>query len=56
VGARQKLNAFSTIGAIGVAGIIRALTGSWLVFFVTAGALIGTALCAGDIRPDARRT
>ena len=55
MGARQKRNAASTTGALAVGGLVGALTGSWLVFVVTAGALIGAALCAGDIRPSSRR-
>ena len=55
MGARQKLNAASAAGALAVGGLVGALTGSWLVFFVTAGLLIGASLYAGDIRPGGRR-
>lgn len=55
MGARRKLNAASTTGALAVGGLVGALTGSWLVFVVTTGALIGLSLYAGDIRPDGRR-
>jgi hypothetical protein len=55
MGARQRLNAASATGALAVGGLVGALTGSWLVFFVTAGALIGAAICAGDIRSGGRR-
>ncbi len=55
MGARQKLNSLNAAGAIVVGGIVGALTGSWLVFFVTAGALFSAALYAGDIRPGGRR-
>lgn len=55
MGARQKLNAANATGALVVGGLVGALTGSWLVFVVTAGALMGAALCAGEIRPTGRR-
>jgi hypothetical protein len=56
MGARQKLNAASTTGAIVVGGVVGALTGSWLVFFIATGVLLGAALCSGDIRPTGRRS
>lgn len=55
MGARQKLNAASATGALVVGGLVGALTGSWLAFLVTASALMGVSLCAGDIRPRSRR-
>jgi len=55
MGARQKLNAANTTGAFVIGGLVGALSGSWLVFFVTTGILIGTSLCAGDIRTGGRR-
>jgi hypothetical protein len=55
VGARQKLNSINVAGAVVAGGIVGVLTGSWLVFFVTAGALFSAALYAGGIRPGGRR-
>ena len=43
------------MGAIGVAGIIAGLTGSWTVFFFIAMALIAGAVYAGDVRFTNRR-
>jgi hypothetical protein len=54
-GARQKPNATSATGALAVGGLVGAMTGSWLAFFVTAGVLLGVSLYAGDIRPGGRR-
>jgi hypothetical protein len=55
MGARQKLNAASATGALAVGGLVGALSGSWLVFVVTAGVLIGASFCAGATRPRGRR-
>ena len=53
--ARKKLNHVHIAGAIGVAGIIGGLTGSWPVFLVTAAALIIGAVYADDVRFNNRR-
>ena len=53
--ARQKLNSIYFCGSVAVAGIIGGLTGSWIVFIVTAGVLIACSLSDGGIRPNKRR-
>lgn len=53
--ARKKLNYSHITGAIGIAGIIGGLTGSWPMFFVTAAALVIGAIHTGDVRFTNRR-
>ena len=54
MGARQKLNSHHIAGAIGVAGIIGLLTGSWLVAAVVGALAVGMAIHTGDIRLKGR--
>jgi len=56
--ARHKLNAAHIHGAMIVAGLLAALTGSWSVFLFVVLALMATAVISGDIRinkPTRRR-
>ena len=50
MGAREKLNSHHIAGAIGAAGIIGLLTGSWLVAAVVGALAVGMAIHTGDIR------
>lgn len=50
VTARDKLNGASLNGALIVAALLAALTGSWNVFFLALLALVFSAVLAGDIR------
>jgi hypothetical protein len=52
MGARQKLNAAYFQGSVVVAAVAGLVTESWPVFFVALAALVGTNLCAGNIRPN----
>ena len=55
MGARQKLNSHHIAGAVGVAGILGLITGSWLVAAVVGALAIGMAVHDGDIRFKGRR-
>lgn len=55
MGARQKLNSHHIAGAIGAAGFIGLLTGSWIVAVVVGTLAIGMAINAGDIRLKGRK-
>ena len=48
---RDKLNSIHLGGAICVAAIIGGAAGSWLLFLLVAGALIGAGIITGDLRP-----
>ena len=48
--ARLKLNAAFVQGAVVIAAIVGGVTGSWVVFGITAAALIGAAYYSGEIR------
>ena len=52
---RDKLNAVHLLGSIGIAALFAALAGSWPLFVIVAGALVGTSLFTGEIRPPRRR-
>jgi len=47
---RDKLNAVHLSGSIGVAAILSALTGSWILGVLIAAALIWTSIATGQIR------
>jgi len=53
--ARDKLNSSHVIGVVAFAAILGAMTGSWLVFLLTAGILTYLAINSGDIRLKGRR-
>ena len=48
--AKHKLNSAYFLGIIVIAGVIGALTGSWVALVLTAAALLVAAVLAGDIR------
>ena len=52
---RDKLNAVHLLGSFGLAAMFAALAGSWPLFVIVAGALVGTSLFTGEIRPPRRR-
>ena len=51
---RDKLNSFHLMGAIGLAGIIAAVSGSWLLFLLVGAALVGASVLTGEVRPPRR--
>jgi uncharacterized protein involved in exopolysaccharide biosynthesis len=51
---RDKLNSFHLVGSIGIAAIIAAWAGSWLLFLLVAAALIVAGLLTGEVRPPRR--
>ena len=51
MGARNKLNAAYTAGSVVVAGGVGLLTGSWMIFGVSLGIMLGLQLYDGSIRP-----
>ena len=53
--ARQKLNASYALGSAVVAGLIGALTGSWIAFSLARAVLLAANLIAGEIRLGSRR-
>jgi hypothetical protein len=53
--ARNKLNAAHINGALIIAAVLGALTGSWWIFGVTLGGLLVSALVSGEIRLRGRR-
>ncbi len=48
--ARKKLNGAAVHGALGVAALIGAVTGSWGVFWLAAAALVMSSVYDGSIR------
>lgn len=48
--ARTRLNMMNIYGALLIGAVLGSVTGSWLVFFLTAAALIGGEIHSGDIR------
>ena len=50
MGAKKKLNSAAVCGALGVAALIGALTGSWIAFWLASAVLVATAVHSGDIR------
>jgi len=55
MGARNKLNSASVHGALAVAALVGAVTGSWGVFLLASAVLVATSLHSGDIRLGQRR-
>jgi len=53
---RDKLNAIYAIGAIGIAAVFGAISGSWLLFILIAGGLLGVFISTGQIRSATDRT
>jgi hypothetical protein len=53
--ARDKLNAAHVNGALVIAAVLGALTGSWLVFGVALAGLLVSSVVSGEIRPRGRR-
>ena len=51
---RDKLNSFHLMGAIGLAGIIAAVSGSWLLFLLVGAALVAASVLTGEVRPPRR--
>ena len=54
VGAREKLNSFHILGAIGAAGLIGLATGSWTVAVIAGTVIVGLSLHKGEIRLKGR--
>ena len=50
MGAKHKLNAAYTGGALLVAGLLGWLTGSWVVFLVALAVLLALSCYTGDLR------
>ena len=48
--ARHKLNSAYLNGALGVAALIGAVTGSWGVFWLASAVLVASSIHSGDIR------
>lgn len=55
MGARQKLNSAALNGCLLVAGMIGAISGSWLVFGIALAAAMALSLGSGEIRTRPRR-
>ncbi len=56
MGAREKLNGHHIVGALGLAGLLGLMTGSFAVFVIASIVMIGASIHSGEIRskPDAR--
>lgn len=52
--ARKKLNGAHVLGALLVAGLLGAVTGSGGIFWVSLGGLLAADVLAGNIRPPRR--
>ena len=52
---RDKLNSIHLAGSVGFAAVAGALSGSWLLFVLVAGALVGVSVMTGEVRPPRRR-
>lgn len=50
MGAKRKLNSAYFHGALGVAALVGAVTGSWSVFWLASAVLVVTSIYSGDIR------
>ena len=50
MGAREKLNAIHIVGAIGAAGLLGLVTGSWILAVLAGAVLVGAAIHSGDVR------
>lgn len=48
--ARHKLNGSHVHGALIIAALLGAMSGSWLVFLITGGVLMATSIHSGAIR------
>jgi len=55
VGAREKLNSIHILGAVGAAGLLGLITGSWAVAAITGALIVGLSVHKGDIRIKGRR-
>lgn len=55
MGARQKLNQAYLNGALVIAAVVGIATQSWSVFWLAVIFVVGSALYAGEIRPNSRR-
>ena len=55
MGARQKLNSIHILGAVGAAGLLGLITGSWAVAAITGAVIVSLSLHKGDIRLKGRR-
>jgi hypothetical protein len=53
--ARTKLNSAAVHGALGVAALIAAVTGSWGVFWLASAVLVATSIHDGSIRVGGRK-
>ena len=53
---RDKLNAIYAIGAIGLAAVFGAIAGSWVLFILIVGGLLGVFFSTGLIRSANDRT
>ena len=53
---RDKLNAIYAVGAIAVAAVMGAIAGSWMLFILIAGGLLGVFIQSGLIRSANDRT
>ena len=50
MGAKRKLNSAAINGALGVAALIGAVTGSWGVFWLASAVLVASSVYCRDIR------
>ena len=48
--AKQKLNGSYLHGALIIAGLLGAISGSWMVFLIATGVLVATSVHDGSIR------
>jgi hypothetical protein len=48
--ARHKLNSSYVHGALIIAGVLGAISGSWTIFLIAAGVLVATSVHDGSIR------
>ena len=48
--AKQKLNGSYVHGALIIAGVLGAISGSWTIFLIAAGVLVATSIHDGSIR------
>lgn len=55
MGARTTLNGIYVTSALCMAAMFGTATGSWLVFVISLGVLIGIRIHSGAIRPRSRR-
>ena len=55
MGAREKLNTTHIVGALGAAGLLGMVTGSWILAVFAGAVLVGAAIHSGDVRFKRRR-